>query len=994
MEDDSRPIQRMASDCRDYFQRCFDRFNATGELRLEKLGLATKEYQQRFDAWASYIRVFASDDSSLDRRLRNHPSLQDRNIRWLGMLRRNLLHVSKLEIPKATELPSAPPRVDEMGDHAIADAPPSMFTTQFSGIIDSIIGLNELALSIKSASRSIVTALARRFAYQRPDLIRLDDYEEMALFTVDCLYPNASEDLRRQLAHSMTDRYAKLKYKSYCMGCHEGCTEQSTIQNTEAHALDGEQATDRPKSPLDDKNETNKELEQYENMQRLKFSAPASSVDTSQLSEIFKAAGSKIAPSRSLKSMTVHTSHFKEPPLPKFEPGKSYTNCQFCFRVINRAHVQETKSGALKWSDEGRRHYRNDLQPYVCLSKDCYETRPTYSSSATWLHHMTSKHSENWVRDIHSLGTESNGSVCPLCLCAHDCDSPSGDEDENETENSEDNGEYSSPPPPHSKRRLNPRKIGRKRARVSQHQYKARETTKSSSMASHIAGHLLSLMNISLSLMSGLDQAHCEEGTTGSIANTIASSARLSNTSYSYDESFTLSNSPLPAFGSPTLRPEPSVLNDGEPPDTDVQDWSVVLERQRHQESEDDTDSILHHFEAQQGITPTFIACYYCKLRKVTCDAGTPCTGCIRRAAEVQCEDLAEHICLRQQPTAIFSVINKMNITEILPRHVAANQTRFPIFFEPHKSHFPSLTLSLLDIEAALGKQHQLDTGTLDEDTIVQWASSHLQLDGNDLQSILDDILMYCIKNKESCILPHAKFDLPHKVFRVRCLYTVWSQSSFLWPVFPGSGLEQLPSRVHEGLKKVVANLIEGIEDNILSDLAKEAPRLLADELPFWVCIMEVILLYHDLIAKLSSQGLSQKAEGLMNYAVVLYHAHFNAERFPDLITKGIYLSDSAKTARHLQRKFLAEVQQQDRPSDNILIALLCCGLTSSHMSKPVKSLDSAPLAISSSKILYPQPLFAHRRSESIGLPSTASYPHPTPHEMQCESILGLDRRY
>lgn len=45
------------------------------------------------------------------------------------------------------------------------------------------------------------------------------------------------------------------------------------------------------------------------------------------------------------------------------------------------------------------------------------------------------------------------------------------------------------------------------------------------------------------------------------------------------------------------------------------------------------------------------------------CDEGAPCSGCTKDAAKIQhmgCDDLAEQICFRQQPTTAFSEINRI----------------------------------------------------------------------------------------------------------------------------------------------------------------------------------------------------------------------------------------------------------------------------------------------------------------------------------------------
>ncbi|KAF3109335.1 hypothetical protein TWF103_005210 [Orbilia oligospora] len=72
-----------------------------------------------------------------------------------------------------------------------------------------------------------------------------------------------------------------------------------------------------------------------------------------------------------------------------------------------------TSSGVQVSTARAPRHYRQDLQPYVCIAASCSKLRPTYSSSREWFNHMVSAHSECWSQNLHNK---------PLltCLAGHD----------------------------------------------------------------------------------------------------------------------------------------------------------------------------------------------------------------------------------------------------------------------------------------------------------------------------------------------------------------------------------------------------------------------------------------------------------------------------------------------------------------------------------------------------------------------------------------------
>ncbi|KAI0489622.1 hypothetical protein F4859DRAFT_159121 [Xylaria cf. heliscus] len=355
-------------------------------------------------------------------------------------------------------------------------------------------------------------------------------------------------------------------------------------------------------------------------------------------------------------------------------------------------------------------------------------------------------------------------------------------------------------------------------------------------------------------------------------------------------------------------------------------------------------------------------ACHRCKARKVPCDEGAPCSGCIKEAAKHQhtdCDDLANQICFRQQPATVFSEINRISCAEMPPRGRALTSSYFTVFFNPCKSRSPPLTIPVSNVEHGLydissqnfgvrGTQYQLNTDqfSLDENMLVQWASSQMKLEDDGFQSALDNLVISCIGYGRSDILPHS--DLLEKVHKLRCLYKVWSQSSFVCQRRPDSDMEQLPYEIHRVLKAMAAKLMKGIESDVLSELAGRRPKSTAERLPLWACMMQVVLLYRDLMTIVSTQepwvheDLQQRAEGLMNYAAVMCDLHFGKKKPTPAIEFGIHLSSYFEKVECLQLKFFAEIRQQGRPSDKVLIALLAkyqkCS-TRSRMPPPQKRL-------------------------------------------------------
>jgi hypothetical protein len=122
-------------------------------------------------------------------------------------------------------------------------------------------------------------------------------------------------------------------------------------------------------------------------------------------------------------------------------------------------------------------------------------------------------------------------------------------------------------------------------------------------MVNHIAEHLQNLMVLSLRLMETQNEEPDGDSKGGSMTPNESRQGSLVDHSEADSDSDEL---PLPPFGSPTVRPESPALNDGEPPKTDAQDWSIVTEetRRQHPELDDDTDSILDHLRTLQETLP------------------------------------------------------------------------------------------------------------------------------------------------------------------------------------------------------------------------------------------------------------------------------------------------------------------------------------------------------------------------------------------------------
>ncbi|KAM0710562.1 hypothetical protein Q7P35_002233 [Cladosporium inversicolor] len=387
-----QPIRLMADECNELFGESLARSSAVHKhphkhpLPLEVLH-AMEEYHHRFNGWCTFLGVFAADIAALDSRLRRHASLQDMVIRMLDMLRQNLFLVAIHELPSAN------------GD-VVNPVPPFTIYEVLTGIKEATIRLNKIGIVIRSSSRSTITARARRFASQYSERIRLPEFEDRAYLALHYLYPNAPETLRQQLFDSMIDRYAKLRYEdyrtkgSYASG-KSAAQDQSAVNSNLKENIPDKAPDDRALVPHKEGGD-----EAHEDYREATIVIPASSIDTARLPpNLEQAAAPSIRGSKPPKTLTRRNDRALEPDLPVFEEGKDHTVCEWCHEVIDRSVLHATRN---EWSDHGRRHYRRDLQPYVCVAEDCRELRPSFASSREWFTHMSSNHTDSWSSKLHN----------------------------------------------------------------------------------------------------------------------------------------------------------------------------------------------------------------------------------------------------------------------------------------------------------------------------------------------------------------------------------------------------------------------------------------------------------------------------------------------------------------------------------------------------------------------------------------------------------------
>jgi hypothetical protein len=365
------PILLLASDCDNIFQEIRGNEKVSPSLKR-----CLDEYSDRFDSWASFLGVFTEQAVSLTYRPQSYGDFQDMIAYLLDILRSNLLvckfqaslHVvnqdSPNEKPVSQSVDDSLPLESNLqvhsnasshyeasynvGDHVMLDEASSEQNAAVSGIAESISRLNKLSLAIRQSSRSIATARARRFAAQH---LEFDAFEEAAYDALEILYPNSPEALRQQLCNTMTDRYVKHQYEAYRLRKFNILYSSRAVKNDvqgEATQLEGSMQMSEiwlggeGDIPNPASHHTARRPEAIDLFR-------ASTIDTKHLHQNVTAAVRSDSRPQEPPSMFDGNDLQSEPPPPKFENGKEWTDCEWCFQLIDRSFVDG--SG---WSDTGR----------------------------------------------------------------------------------------------------------------------------------------------------------------------------------------------------------------------------------------------------------------------------------------------------------------------------------------------------------------------------------------------------------------------------------------------------------------------------------------------------------------------------------------------------------------------------------------------------------------------------------------------------------------
>ncbi|KAL7950104.1 hypothetical protein V8C42DRAFT_340972 [Trichoderma barbatum] len=332
------------------------------------------EFQQRFAIWAAHIGVFARKSQCLDKRLQNHPDLQDLVARLLDILRRSLQQCTI--------------EVSSQGEED------SVQTAVLRAIDDTLIRLNRLGVTIRQSGRGKFDTRAKKFAAG----LDLSSFASLCASAVQALYPGAHPSLKDHLSKSMTDRYATMLFLDSRHKKLEtrrelfiGLSPIHEIPNNETQTKTAiTQLAKALKDPA---------VKSVSRPPATPSQSDLSSVNVYQIRSRLRPPDESSTKFHKTSSIQVNQGNYPRPPVTN--QGSSIFTCQWCSELLSKKTLSES---------EWRRHIDRDLKPYICLSEGCPEAHPVYPTFDEWFSHME-LHDWQWHQQVYLTSSW----VCTIC---------------------------------------------------------------------------------------------------------------------------------------------------------------------------------------------------------------------------------------------------------------------------------------------------------------------------------------------------------------------------------------------------------------------------------------------------------------------------------------------------------------------------------------------------------------------------------------------------
>ncbi|UKZ82570.1 hypothetical protein TrVFT333_010362 [Trichoderma virens FT-333] len=310
-----------------------------------------RDYHEQFEAWSSYLGVFAEQGICLDHRLSKSEKPRNMITGQLGVLFSALQHQD-----------GTPERVTRSSTRILNEKVVAAIREQQEYVEDAITNLRRMQVSIRAASAGSLIPRMRAYSADRSDSY----LKQIALSMVKFLYPTAPLNLQRLLGRSILERHFKIRYRVE----HQQC-----LKTHRLHILDKE---DNPRV-----HDNGPELISRKDYVDDAFTVALDDSGARIEPELSKPECPALSSVSRAPSLPKGDISYPEPPKPLGDGNSSWATCCWCSESHPYRKFEDTR-----WWE---RHVDHDLQPYVCLVDTCSGSSDTFDGFNSWYSSQTKR---------------------------------------------------------------------------------------------------------------------------------------------------------------------------------------------------------------------------------------------------------------------------------------------------------------------------------------------------------------------------------------------------------------------------------------------------------------------------------------------------------------------------------------------------------------------------------------------------------------------------
>ncbi|KAH7009786.1 hypothetical protein EDB80DRAFT_868314 [Ilyonectria destructans] len=367
-----RPAYTEALACEEGFQKLLVVVSKANTLK-EPSG-EIREYHEKFTLWAHRLRVFSDSMVSLDSRLEDYPS-------GPGVISANL-YLLRLSLNKSFWFKTPTSSEDVEFRYKRKSLAKALETMK-----EAVEGLLEFSDIMHRSDTSTLAAKAKTFNLDVPPS-EITKFEKETLRLVNQHADGIEDTLADRLTMGITFRRIRLLYET---NHHKKLQSRpyATLPMFDIHAALA--ALDTPAksntSPLDLPSRS-------EPKATTTSTTMGGSTDTNDdaLNDVDQTDSSDEDDDASVASSDLD---YLCPEPPRLGDGESASHCTWCPEILNESDLNTPG-----W---WRKHVKEDLEIYVCISDDCCNPTVYFKTFSEWHKHMKKAHGSNWSEEVYAL---------------------------------------------------------------------------------------------------------------------------------------------------------------------------------------------------------------------------------------------------------------------------------------------------------------------------------------------------------------------------------------------------------------------------------------------------------------------------------------------------------------------------------------------------------------------------------------------------------------